>query len=421
MSTLSFKNYIYDYQQQVSVLQQAVDKGVAWPDESAVLAMLRLRDHIQTILDYSSNKEGTEAVELSVDPQLLIVLSKSDAIVGNWQGRFFSLAALPRWRKTLNPPEHHWWWYPAEPAKPWREWLLGGLTIALLTVCLAIAKDILVRFSTGAPGIWSSIGAIAPAALALFATGGVLTKVGKQLVDKWLAGRSIHQRPVIRFWLALGLAGLFLLLHVKGIPWAASRYHAVGERQYFKERKVLSAQANFQRALQLNPDFPLANHNLALTYEDLGDFDRAKAEYAKAMNGGWIRSVNNFARLKIMEEDFQGAAVVLLGALDDGARDPEDARLEYSLRKNLGWAWLEQGRLVAAEGELVRANRLEEKIERPRPDSHCLLARVYEAQGRGGEAQGEWKTCRENLGRPEDDVWAAMADEAFSSDMEDGE
>ncbi|MEL7522223.1 MAG: hypothetical protein AAGJ80_11525, partial [Cyanobacteria bacterium J06553_1] len=192
-------------------------------------------------------------------------------------------------------------------------------------------------------------------------------------------------------------------------------------------------------ALQLNPNFPEANHHLALTYEDLRDFDSAKAEYVKAVNAGFLRSVNNLARLQIVEEeDYESAAVLLLKALQSKERDREDAALEYGLRKNLGWAWLGQERLIKAQGELMKANKIEATLPEDRPDAYCLLAMTLEQQAAvnkqvawqqgipqpltpvGEQAEGTsevtkaWETCRQKIVRPEDDVWAAMADKALS-------
>lgn len=424
------------YHEQVQALRKLGTDECKWTQDHAVLALLRSRDRIQFLIDQSAKNPAAQ-----LPAPLLVRLSQDDALVGNWSKRFASIASFSKWKKSLSPPVHHWWWPEVTAAKPWVEWFLGGLTIALLTLCLALARDISTRFFTGAPGIWSSIGAIAPAVLALFATGGALTKVGKQFVDTVLktTSKSSKSWPWIKFSLAACLTLAFFLGHFQGLPWAANRYHAVGERQYFKQGKLASAQGNFKRALQLNPNFPEANHHLALTYEDLRDFDSAKAEYVKAVNAGFLRSVNNLARLQIVEEeDYESAAVLLLKALQSKERDREDTALEYGLRKNLGWAWLKQERLIKAQGELMKANKIEATLPEVRPDAYCLLAMTMEQQAAvnkqvawqqgipqpvtlaGEQAEGisevtkEWETCRQKIVRPEDDVWAAMADKALS-------
>ncbi|MEN8444564.1 MAG: tetratricopeptide repeat protein [Cyanobacteria bacterium J06555_13] len=414
----TFESKVQAYHAQVQQLTDPSDGTCVASAERTILALLRSRDRIQFLLDRAAQQPETA----KIPPPLLIQLSNDDACLGRWSPQFTAIAPYPNWRKSLNPPDHHWWW-PPTPApntdadQPWIDWVLGGLTIALLTVCLALARDISTRFLSGAPGIWSSIGAIAPAALALFATGGALTKVGKQLIDTVLVStwKVAHYSPWIKFGLAAALTGLFFIGHFQGLPWAAARYHATGEQQYYNQGKLASAQGSFQRALQLNPNFPEANHSLALTYEDLRDFDSAKAEYVKAVNAGLLKSVNNLARLQIKEEqDYESAAVLLLTALQDKARDREDATLEYGLRKNLGWAWLAQNRLLQAQGELIKANRLEASLPEPRPDAYCLLAKVLEQQNDETAAQGEWAKCRQKIIRPEDDIWAAMADEALA-------
>ncbi len=410
---IAFAKAVRAYHRQVQALKQPGDSICAGSKDPEILALLRQRDRIQFFIDQSAQQPETA----EIPSPLLIQLSQDDAILSRWAEQFTRIEPFSHWQKSLAPPAHHWWWHTApEPAKPWTHWLLGGLTIALLTVCLALARDISTRFFTGAPGIWSSIGAIAPAAIALFATGGALTQVGKQLIDTVLVSKwkSPHHWPWIKFSLALALTALFFLGHFQGLPWAAARYHATGQQQYFKEGKLASAQASFQRALQLNPNFPEANHSLALTYEDLRDFDSAKAEYVKAVNAGLLISVNNLARLQIAEEqDYESAAVLLLQALQNKERDREDTQLEYGLRKNLGWAWLEQNRLLKAQGELIKANRLEASLPEPRPDAYCLLAQVLEMQENDTDAQAEWEKCRQKIVRPEDDVWAAMADAAL--------
>ena len=409
-------NALRTYRQQV----EALNGAESWENqEQTILALLRQRDLIQLLIDQLADEpEGAD-----IPAQAWTALAQDDRHVGEWNDRLLDLEALPHWRKSLNPPEHHWWWYPkADEPKPLLGWLLGGLTIALLTITLALAKDIATRFLTGAPGIWSSIGAIVPVVLALLATGGVLTKVGQQLVDAYLNQRLPYPRywPLIKFSLALGLLFLFFVAHSAGLPWAAARYHAVGIRQYCTEGKLTQAQANFERSLRLNPDFPEANHDLALTYEDLREFDQAKAEYARAIKGGYLQSVNNLARLQILEDqDYESAAILLLTALQDQRRDPNNLDLEYGLRKNLGWAWLKQERWVEAQGELLRAIRLEDQLTgSPRPDAHCLLAQVLEVQNQQAEARAEWETCQRKVSRPEDDIWAGMANKALATPKE---
>ncbi|MEM6255753.1 MAG: hypothetical protein AAF821_22815 [Cyanobacteria bacterium P01_D01_bin.156] len=404
-----------DYHRQVRALKEPKN----WSDES-VLEMLRERDRIQALIDHLAQQPASK----TLTAEKWITLSEDDALLGQWNDRLLRLHTLSTWRKSVNPPAHHWWWHPKKPEiKPILGWFWGGVTIALLTIALAFAKDIATRFFDGAPGLWSSIGTIVPAALALFATGGVLTKVGQTIVDTYVLSKAKPRyRPLVRCLLALGIVLLLFWGHAVGLPWAAQRYHAVGQRQYYQDKQLTNAHASFQRALRLQPDFPEANHDLAVTYEDLREFGKAKAEYAKAIQAGYLASVNNLARLQILEdEDDESAAILLNTALKDTNRDTEDKELEYGLRKNLGWAWLRQERFVSAEGELKRAIQLETELKEPRPDAHCLLAQLYETQQQEQAAKTEWETCLSKINRPEDDIWVGLASKALGYEGENNQ
>lgn len=403
------------YWQQIKKLK----RSEAWLEKRNVINLLRQRDLIQTIIEC----KNTSSASSRFPAELLLTLSDADEVVGRWNDNLAGMEDLPNWRRSLAPPEHHWWWYPqVESPQPWREVVMSSVTIALLTLCLALARDISARFLTGALGFWSSVGVVVPTVIAVFATGGALTKVGKELFETILAKRwkSSRDWSRVKFILALLLTGLFLLFHSAGLPWSADKFFVAGKERY-EAGELASAQDNLNRALQLNSDIPLANHYLGLIYEDLRDFSKAKSEYTKAVEAGYIDSANNLAKLQITEdENPESAAVLLLSVLRDKGLQAEP-ELEYSLHKNLGWAWVEQGnRLEEAEGVLVIANRLEEELEDSRPDSYCLLAQVYEELDRDNDALIQWKTCLRKISRPEDDAWKGLVNQGLAnSDVDD--
>ncbi|MGB3614780.1 MAG: hypothetical protein WBA10_13385 [Elainellaceae cyanobacterium] len=378
-----------------------------------ILPLLRKRDRIQVLINQLIQKPDAP----DLPPELWSQLAKADNQLKKQITQLDKTEHLSEWRRSLQPPAEHWWWFlEPEQRKPLLGWLFGGLTLALIAVSLAFAKDIATRFFTGAPGIWSSIGAVVPVFLALFAAGGALTKLGQQIVDALLEQRGWGPRcwPLAKFLFALALfTGLFLG-HWQGLPLAAQQYYATGYRQYYDDKQPSKAQVNFQRSLQLQPDFPKANHHLALTYEDLRQFDQAKTEYTKAAQAGYLPSTNNLSRLLIaQDEDYDSAAVLLKTALQDERRDKDDTELEYGLRKNIGWAWLKQARLTSAEGELLRAIALAESLPNPRPEAHCLLAELKQQQEKNDEARSQWETCLRLANRPEHDTLAGMATKAL--------
>ena len=254
----SLETAYYAYHQQIKVLKKVGAGSGEQIDDKEIFSLLRQRDLIQAFIDRSTDRTNP----VNIPSQLLLNLSEDDAKVGRWTPNLLEVEALFAWRKSCNPPAHHWWWYPeADQGNSWMEWFLGGLTIALLVICLALARDISARFLMGASGIWSSVGIIAPAALALFATGGALTRVGKQFIDTILSKR--WKSPVHRAWVKTGLAllvtAVFGLGHFPGLPLAATYFNSQG-RQHYDEGRLASAQANFQRALKLNPELLEANH-----------------------------------------------------------------------------------------------------------------------------------------------------------------
>ncbi|MEL6939833.1 MAG: hypothetical protein AAFO84_11645 [Cyanobacteria bacterium J06598_1] len=222
-------------------------------------------------------------------------------------------------------------------------------------------------------------------------------------------------------WRQLGLASLvafplILLGYWQGVRLLSSHFYTRGQQQY-RAGETTAARVSFQRAVRFNVGLAEAHQNLGAIHEDDGDFDRAREAYTKAKDAGSLGALNNLARLKIAEfEEYEVAAQMLLNALNSSQRDQTDIALEYSLQKNLGWAWLKQGksRLGEAEGVLIAANRLEDQLGGSRPDSYCLLAQVYEQQNKPDAAIEQWQLCRRKISRPEDDVWKGLANEALS-------
>lgn len=400
------------------LLLTSLGEPPSWTD-AGVMELLRSRDRLQQLIDQLPQQPNTQ----DLPPQLWLNLAKDDGQLGRWSEALGALDLVKAGRKSLNPPDHYWWWHSHHPEpKPWLSWLWGGLTLAAIPIILALAKDISARFLTNAPGFWGSIGLILPAGLGLFAVGGALTKVGSQIVESALAARLRSKRfwPLTQFVLAAFLLLGLLAFHIWGLPWAANRYFTLGERQYFEQGHLANAQGSWQRSLQLNPDFSAAQHHLGLTYEDQRNFDQAKAAYANAFSAGYLQSVNNLARLYLMvDNDPDSAAVLLLQALEDEARDLDNLDLAYTLHKNLGWAYLQQQRYLEAQNQLNAAILIEAQLDRPWPDAHCLLAQTLEAQGQ--QATAERENCRRRIELPEDDIWAKYLNQPPPEESENAE
>ncbi|MEM9218652.1 MAG: tetratricopeptide repeat protein [Cyanobacteria bacterium P01_F01_bin.150] len=401
-----------------------------WKPED-VLDLLTTRDQIQQLIDYVAKQPDISDIPLKFWNEL----TKADVMVHEkLMPAFATYKPLEMWRDSVKPPEGHWWWFPELPEDPKdpHAWLWGGFTIALLTVSIALAQDIATRFLTGAPGLWSSIGAIAPVALALFASGGALTKVGQQIFEFILASKG----PKKRHWprLKCGVSALllfgFLGMHTLGLPHVARNFNNNGET-FYNNGQWASAQNHFERALSLQPDFPEAQFNLGVLYEEYQENEKAQSEYLKAVQAEYLPAYNNLARLYIQEDKHDKAAQLLRLALASPKlaevvkKEPD---LEYVLQKNLGWVRLKQERFLEAETVLNEAKRLNATLESPRPDAHCLLAQVLQVldapsvDNNAEEASPskipdsalvEWKQCLQYANRPEYDAWEGMARNAL--------
>ncbi|MFQ4137864.1 tetratricopeptide repeat protein [Nodosilinea sp. PGN35] len=408
------ENAINDYRQWVSKLVNDAD---AWSEE-AVLAMLHSRDRLQHLIDQLAEMPDQN----TLPPQLWLELAEADADLGRQSDRLRAIPALADWRKSVQPPEHHWWWYPPEPQPPKEAlaWLWGGLTIAMLTISLALAQDIASRFTIDTPGVWSSLGAIAPVILTLFASGGALTKVGQQLLESVLASRTPARQNWAKIKLALAFAlalGLFCF-HSLGLPRIAAAYNQQGEEQY-ETGDWASAQNNFQQALSLKPDYPEAQFNLGVMYEEYQQTDRARTEYLKAVQAGYLPAYNNLAHLYLQQDNPEAAVPLLRSALSSPGLSQQQPELQYTLHKNLGQVRLAQERYAEAETALLEAIAIGQELERPRPDAYCLLAQVLAqspppANSPLPTARAAWESCLRYADRPEYDAWEGMARQALT-------
>jgi len=402
-----------------------------------VLKLLKTRDRIQ----YLINQLAEQPTIPEIFPSLWLDLAQADTEVrNNITPHLAQYELLKQWRDSFNPPGTHWWWFPPPPKSPTDpySWLWNGLTIAALTVTVALAQSIIARLSMDSSGLWSSVGAIAPVALALVANGGALNQVGQKILEAMLSSRGTakHHWPKFKFGLAALLMVGLLVMHSVSLPLIARHLNSTGLTLYIKGQQAV-AQNHFERALSLMPDFPEAQFNLGVLYEDKQEYDQAQKQYLNAIRAGYLPAYNNLARLYIREEKNDEAAQLLRLALADptfASVVQQEKDLEYVLRKNLGWVRLKQNRLAEAEAELLEANRLNATLNPSRPDAHCLLAQVLQkldapqppadkqpqpSEGDGSQpipdsALIQWKQCLQAANRPEYDAWEGMARNALT-------
>lgn len=383
-------------------------------DDQTVLEVLVARDTLQQILDKID--AATETENNPTTGQLLQIAA-TDAKLIQQKDRIAMHPTLAHWRQSFTPPDNAWWWHFEPPTHPHNrlDWLWSSLTIAALTANLALVADIGARFLAGSPGVWSSLAAIAPGILTLFAGGGALTKTGQTAIERLLeqVGVAKHYWHEVKLGIAVLLFCLLVGFHSK-ISDIATLYQQEGIKQY-EAGNLAGAQASFERALDLNSDYPEAQFRLGLIYEDLQESEQAWAEYRKASQAGYLPSYNALARLYIIQDESRKAIALLNQAIAQFDPETDPVELDYALHKNLGWARLKQSQWPEAQAELEHAI----EINPERADAYCLLAQIIEQQQTPAAALQTWEQCLRYLPVPFDvdtDRWLEMARQRVSAE-----
>jgi tetratricopeptide (TPR) repeat protein len=147
-----------------------------------------------------------------------------------------------------------------------------------------------------------------------------------------------------------------------------------------------SAEAHFQKVLNLDPKFMKAYDNLGLTYEALAEYDDAVRVYREAiqMNRS-AASPSPWPPLNL------GTLLVKLGRLPEAETYLEES-LKYDSR--FAKAHCQMGVLLEKEkkDEQARNELLEAIQDDPYyPEPHYLLGRIYSREGDKQKADAEWQ------------------------------
>jgi tetratricopeptide (TPR) repeat protein len=375
------------YQQTLQVLEHKEPGDLG---ETQALDVLMVRDRLQSIIDSHTPLPSSQLIEIA---QLDRRLKKRGDLIAK-------LTHLVEWRDLLKPDRAAWWWwFPARWEK--FDWLWNALSVTALTISLSLIVDTSTRLLSAKPDTFSTLAVAGQSVMTLIAGGGALTKTGREAIAKILIAINIPPR----FWqeISCGLAWV-LMLSLFGLntalPHIAVRINQDGLTDRAAGR-IETAEASFQRAIALKPDYAQAHLNLGMIYEDLRDFDRAINQYEIASNiepsneaerKAVLQAHSHLSRRKILDENYSVAASVILAGLDLVATDPNAANNQpatYELLKNLGWTRLEQGRVDQAEIALQRAIELQPQSGQ----AYCLLAETFAAQGNETDALAASQRC----------------------------
>jgi arylsulfatase A-like enzyme/Tfp pilus assembly protein PilF len=155
---------------------------------------------------------------------------------------------------------------------------------------------------------------------------------------------------------------------------------------YYRMKDFPRALEQFQRALQINPQFSLAAYYLGVTQLEVGDLAGAQASFLKVLE---LDSTNFSAAYNL------GALYTRQKRVDDAIQSFQRAVQifpDYALaREALGELYLYLNRTDDAVRELERAVAVAPEMRK----AHFHLGRAYQALGRTADAEREFKLAQQ--------------------------
>lgn len=176
------------------------------------------------------------------------------------------------------------------------------------------------------------------------------------------------------------------------------------------------AQLCINLALMMVPSLDESHYTQGLIFDAHKNFYAARNSYEKAIISVPEKSLNNLARLDILEKRYSAA----VPRLQRGLLLVKEVDLKSALHKNMGWALLEMGDYQQAAIQLNGAIALDSD----RASAYCLLARVREAQKDRSGAFTAWQSCLKYAPKekyqPELDKWVIEAKNRLEVQGTDG-
>ena len=146
---------------------------------------------------------------------------------------------------------------------------------------------------------------------------------------------------------------------------------------YATERKHADAVACYLKGLKVDPNHPVLHLNLAKSYDKLGEFIKAQAEYEAALRSkpGWLEAIENYSDLLLRKNKTKTASEIVKKALH---LNPKDA----AMHTKLGDVYCRQDNYDEAETEYNVALAIKPDYTK----AMSGLAGTYETTGRLDEA-----------------------------------
>lgn len=145
-------------------------------------------------------------------------------------------------------------------------------------------------------------------------------------------------------------------------------YANVGLGQTCREERC--GVEHLEAALRIDPGNDLVRYNLAVLFEDI-DLQKAQDLYESIDQASprYLLAQNNLARVRILQEDYEGALKILDSLINMGG-DKINKKLLSKIFKNKGWIYLRQGDAIEAEKNLSQSVTLYPLLG----DPYCLRA-----------------------------------------------
>ena len=146
---------------------------------------------------------------------------------------------------------------------------------------------------------------------------------------------------------------------------------------YASEKKHPEAVSSYLKGLKVDPNHPILHLNLAKSYDRMGEFLKAQAEYEAALRSkpGWIEAIESYSDLLIRKNKTKVACEIVKKALN---LNPEDA----AMHTKLGDVYSCQDNFDDAEVEYNSALHVSPEYK----PAMSGLARTYESTGKMDDA-----------------------------------
>jgi len=235
-------------------------------------------------------------------------------------------------------------------------WQFGSQVTFALTAALIV--ELAGRVLAGGLDVWGSSAVLVQSVLTLVVGKQALTAGGRESIHRGLARLGLPKGLWDEITLLLSLLLLATIWGTQqvGLPMLARFYQCLGDAdligveqfpgclpwvntvivppQRFSDepvgnQRIASAEANYQRSLNIDPSQPQVYLALGTIYQSLQELEQAQTTYEKAIKGGQLEAYNGLAQVEIKrgEANFSRAANWLWQGLNAAKQRAQQNRI----------------------------------------------------------------------------------------------